>query len=204
MPKKDPRVDDYLARSADFARPILTRVRNAFHGGCSGLEETIKWGVPCFQLDGRILGGMAAFKAHVSWGLWDAAGLDDPEGLFRDAKASVMNAHPVGSASELPKTAVLRDYVKRAAELRRSRGGQPSGTRRKPVVVDVPPELAAAFRRSAKAKRFFDSLPPSHRREYCEWIAEARRDETKARRTATAIEWLAEGKRRNWKYEGGC
>ena len=204
MPKQDPRVDAYLAESAEFARPILTRVRNAFHGGCPGLEETIKWGVPCFELDGRILGGMAAFQAHVSWGLWDAEGLEDPEGLFRDRKASVMNAHPAGAPSELPRAAVLRDYVRRAAELRRARAGRPSRARRKPAAVEVPPELAAVLKRSAKARRFFDSLPPGGRREYCEWIAEAKRDETKARRAATAIEWLREGKRRNWKYEGRC
>lgn len=205
MPKKDPRVDEYLARSAGFARPILTRLRNAFHGGCPGLEENIKWGVPCFELEGRILGGMAAFKAHVSWGLWEAAALEDPEELFRDRKASVMNAKPVRALGQLPKSAVLRDYVKRAAELRRSRGGRPTAARRsRAAAVEVPPDLAAALKRSAKARRFFESLPPGARRDYCEWIAGAKRDDTRKRRTATAVEWLGEGKRRNWKYEGRC
>ena len=69
------------------------------------------------------------------------------------------------------------------------------------VVPELPPAFAAALARQASARRFFDSLAPGHRRDYVLWIAEAKREETRLRRIAQALDWLAEGKRRNWRYE---
>ncbi len=200
--KRSRQVDEYIFQAPEFAIPILERIRNAFHAGCPDVEETIKWGVPYFEYKG-LLGGMAAFKQHVGFGFWKSKMLDDPAGLFETGqgpKASMCNAH-IRSVKDLPSQRVLSSYVKAAAKLNDQGTKVPKQKSSRPT-LEMPKEFKAALNKSPKAMSVFDGLPPSHRREYAEWIAEAKRTETRQRRIATAIEWLCEGKRRNWKYEG--
>ena len=200
MGQRDPRVDAYIAKSAAFAQPILARVRELVHEACPQVEETIKWGMPSFVHGGGILAGMAAFKQHASFGYWKHA-LVVGDGVER---AGMGSYGKMTSLSDLPpKKQVIAD-IRRAMALN-EQGVKTPGARKaatpKPL-PEMPPELIAALamRKHARAKATFDAFAPSHRREYIEWIGEARQDETRKRRLVQALEWLAEGKQRNWKY----
>jgi uncharacterized protein YdeI (YjbR/CyaY-like superfamily) len=196
MGTRDPRVDAYIAKSADFAQPILTHLRDVIHAACPDVEETMKWSFPHFMYHGMLC-GMASFKQHCTLGFWKGALVVDGA-----ADADAMGQFGrITSVRDLPPRRTLTGYVKRAMQLNEE-GIKPQ--RAKPAAkkapLTVPDDLAAALRKSAKARKTFDAFPPSQQREYIEWITEARRDETRQRRLATAIEWLAEGKPRNWKY----
>jgi uncharacterized protein YdeI (YjbR/CyaY-like superfamily) len=197
------RVDQYIAQAPEFARPILERVRKAFHKGCPEVQETIKWNCPHFMYKG-MLGGMSAFKEHVSFGFWKSKLMDDPENLFGTGtgkKASMCNAH-IKSLKDLPAQSVLVMYVRQAKKLNDEGVKKDSrGSKKKIVVPGIPPDLATALKKNSKAMTYFDSLAPSHRREYLEWILQAKRPETREKRIAETIKLLNSGKRRNWKYE---
>jgi len=198
-PSHDPRVDAYIARSADFAKPILEYVRAQVHEACPDVEETIKWGMPTFMHAGGILCGMAAFKRHASFGFWKHAlvvGDGSPaEGMGSFGKLS--------SVADLPTQRQLLAYLKKAARLNEQGVRTPAARKSatpKPL-PEIPADFAAALHGNPVAKTTFEHFAPSHRREYLEWILDAKREETRARRIAQAVEWLAEGKSRNWKYE---
>ena len=199
MSNRDARVDAYIARSAEFARPILTHLREAVHAGCPGAEETIKWGMPHFTYKG-LLCGMAAFKRHVAFGFWRGR---EVVGSANDRNSEAMgNFGRISTMSDLPSKRVLIGYVRKAAALKDAGpAARPSRKRKPRPPARVPADLAAALKKNARARRTFENFSPSHRREYIEWITEAKQAETRSRRLAQAIEWLAEGKSRNWKYE---
>lgn len=196
--------DEYIARAPEFARPILERVRETFHAADPDVEEAIKWRTPFFVRKG-MLGGMAAFKEHVSLSFWRGKELEDPAGLFKGVGDSEMCALKVRSTKELPPKKVLVAYVKAAIALEES-GARACDTQKKAArpAVATPADLLAALGRNAKARAAFEAFPPSHKREYVEWISEAKRPETRKRRLEQALEWMAEGKSRNWKYEKGA
>jgi hypothetical protein len=196
MGKTSPEVDAYIAAAAEFARPILRKVRAAFHKGCPEVEERLKWRMPSFEYKG-LLGGMAAFKKHVAWGFWRRKEMEDPQGIF--AEEGMLGGGKITDVAELPSEKVLVAYVKAAARLNEAGPRRRTAARKAPV--RVPACFKKALESNAKALANFESLGPSHRREYVEWIAEAKRDGTRERRLATAIEWLAEGKPRHWKHE---
>lgn len=194
----DPRIDAYIARQADFARPVLEHLRRAVHAACPEAEETLKWGMPHFQYKGQLLAGMAAFKAHATFGFWRAKEVLGETGAERDAMGQFGR---LASVADLPPVAVLGDLVRKAMALTDA-GGRPARSKAAPKAeAGIPPELAAALDSNPAARAAFDAFPPSARREYTDWVAEAKRAETRAGRVAQAVEWMAEGKRRNWKYE---
>jgi uncharacterized protein YdeI (YjbR/CyaY-like superfamily) len=200
--KSDPRVDAYIAKSAPFAKPILRHIRALVRGACPEAGETIKWGMPSFVLDGKILCGMAAFKAHCTFGFWNR----DVRRAFRqrgaEADEAMGDLGRITALDELPPAADLRRAVKLAASLiREPAPARTPQARRRARALPVPTDFAAALRKNAKAKAQFESFSPSHRNEYVAWITEAKRAETRVRRLATAVEWLSEGKHHNWRYE---
>lgn len=197
MGKRDPRVDAYIARSADFAKPILTRIRTVVHDACPEVEETIKWGFPHFDHQG-ILCGMGAFKEHCTFGFWKGS-------LIVGSAASKEAMGQFGcltSVRDLPSRKVFAGFVRQAARLNEEGVKVPSRSkpRAKKPEARVPRDMAALLGKNAKTKERFASLSPSQRREYVEWITEAKTDATRQKRLATAIEWISEGKSRNWKY----
>jgi len=206
MPTKDPRVDAYIAKAAPFARPILERLRRAFHRGCPQAVETLKWSMPHFEHQG-ILGSMSAFKKHVSLGFWKGTEIGDPAGILQNVGDRLLCAVKFAEVSDLPPQTVLVDYVKRAARLNEANRAAAGGTkakappRAKRPAPSTPPDLKAALAKNARARAVFEGFPPGHQREYIEWITEAKKDETRARRLAQAVEWIAESKSRNWRYE---
>lgn len=187
MGKRDPRVDAYIAKSADFAKPILNYFRDIVHAAVPDIEETMKWSMPAFEYKGP-LAQMAAFKEHCAIGYW---------------KESVLGAKRWGnvkSLDDLPPKKELIALTKKAAKLNEE---GVKVERKKPAPkkdIPPPPDLVAALRKNRKAQAAFDNFSPSHRREYVQWIAEAKAEETRKRRIAQAIEWMSEGKPRNWKY----
>ncbi len=201
MGRKNPDVDKYIAKSADFAQPILKKLRALYHKACPQIEETIKWGFPHFEYKG-VVGSMAAFKQHAGFGFWKGGLMRDPEGLFQGVRSKTMSACKVRDVSELPTDKVLIAYIKEAVALNEQgvKLPKPKGTgKKKPVVV--PDYFRTALERNRKARATFETFSPSHQREYIEWVTEAKQEATRERRLATTLEWLAEGKSRNWKYE---
>jgi len=190
----DPRVDAYLASAPDCARPVLEHLRAAVHAACPEAVEDIKWSRPHFMLDGKILAGMSAFKAHCGFALWHAAGDEKvSEGMGRFGR--------IESVKDLPSKTDLKKQIQEAAELLRS-GAKSAMMDKKPrPKLEAPPDLLAALKANAEARRHFEAFAPSKQRDYVEWIIEAKREETRNKRIAQAMEWLAEGKPRHWKYE---
>lgn len=202
---KNPAVDAYIAKSADFARPILTHVRKLMHRGCSRIEEKIKWGVPTFERDG-IVAMMAAFKKHVAFGFWseklirEKLGADADRVFPKDAKLG-MGGRRYLAKSELPSDVVIVRAVKLAVALNEA-GERPKRALKKKPPPKAPPDLVAALKKDAKARAGFAGLTPGQQREYVDWLVEAKQPATRERRLAQAVEWLAEGKTRYWKYQG--
>lgn len=201
MGSRDSRIDAYIVKSADFAKPILQSLRKTVHEACPQVEETIKWGSPSFIHAGGILCGMAAFKQHASFGFWKHAlvmGADAP----RDGMGSYGK---ITSLSELPPKRQLIADLKKAMTLN-EQGIMGPGVRRRMAPrppPEAPADLVAALNKSSRARAVFEAFPPSRKREYIDWIVEAKREQTRARRLAQAINWIAEGKSRNWKYSDG-
>lgn len=202
MPKRDPRVDAYIAKSADFAQPILRHFRDVVDEACPDAEETSRWGTPSWQYAGALLCSMAAFKQHCTYNFWKAPLLTfrgKAVGFGKDAQFG-----RITSLNDLPPRSALVKLVKQAAKLNADgvKGSVMSGSipRQRRKSLPTPADLSRALAANKKARAAFESFPPSHRREYIEWITEAKRDETRAQRLATTLEWLTEGKPRNWKY----
>jgi uncharacterized protein YdeI (YjbR/CyaY-like superfamily) len=194
---REPRVDAYIAKAQPFARPILSHVRDRVHATVPGVEEAMKWSAPGFTLDGKILLIMAAFKAHMALNFWRGQELRGGE-----ANADAMGQFgKIKSLDDLPPDDELDRLIREAAELAKT-APAPRKTKHAPKPApDLHPDFAAALAKAPKAKATLDGFPPSAQRDYFEWIAEAKQDATRAKRIATAVEWLGEGKRRHWKYQ---
>jgi uncharacterized protein YdeI (YjbR/CyaY-like superfamily) len=194
MASKDPRIDAYIAKAKPFAQPILKKIRKAVHAGCPEVVETIKWSVPAFEYKGP-LAGMAAFKAHCLLGFW---------------KWPIMKTLPKGqktgefgrieSVDELPPDAALIKMVKEAVALNDAGIKLPRAGKAPKKPLTAPAYMLAAIKKNKKALAAYEAFSPSCKREYIEWITDAKTDATRDRRLATAVDWMAEGKVRNWKY----
>jgi uncharacterized protein YdeI (YjbR/CyaY-like superfamily) len=203
MGHRDPRIDAYIGNAAAFAQPILERLRAIVHEACPDAEETLKWGAPSFMHAGGILCMMAAFKQHASFGFWKHAlvmGGEVPrDGMPREGMGSFGK---MTSLKDLPPKKELVALIHKAMRLNED-GVKTPGLRKarapKPLPL-APNDLVAALKKNRQARTTFDGFSPSQQREYVDWITEAKRDETRQKRLAQAIEWLAEGKPRNWKY----
>ena len=196
MGTKDARIDAYIAAAQPFARPILTFIRNAVHAGCPEIEETLKWRRPAFMYKG-ILCGMAAFKEHVTFGFWKASAMNGVGGKAADAAGQFGR---ITAVRDLPDRKTLVRLVKEAAALHDEGVKAPrmKGAPKKPL--KEPDYFAAALKKNRKALAAYEAFSPSHKREYLEWILDAKAEATRQRRLDTAIEWIAQGKPRNWKY----
>jgi len=200
---KIPAVDAYIAKSASFAQPILLYLREIMHEAAPGTSEEIKWSRPFFVYRGIILGNISAFKQHCSFGLW---GTEVAEVLRADGVASSEAMGTFGritSVEDLPPRKKLSAYVKNAAKMI-DEGTRTKAWERPKVAkpaVEVPAALTAALKKNPAAAMHFKAMSPSGQREYSDWISDAKHEETRNKRLATALEWIAEGKSRNWKYE---
>jgi uncharacterized protein YdeI (YjbR/CyaY-like superfamily) len=215
MPSRDPRIDAYIDKSAPFAQPILRHIREVVHEAAPDIEETMKWSFPHFTHEGLIICSMASFRAHCALGFWRGgevlAGRDAPE------EKAMGQFGRIGALDDLPPREELAAYVRKAVELRVNEAAEREAARKagaktasKPAAkrstrpeIPMPEPMAAALAGHDAARANFDAFSPSARREYVEWIADAKTDATRERRIAQMLEWVAEGKPRNWKYMRG-
>lgn len=198
MGKRDRRIDAYIVKAAPFARPILEHLRELVHETCPEVEETLKWSMPSFMHHG-ILCGMGAFKSHATFGFWKGSLIVDPK-TSKNYEAMGQFGR-ITRVADLPPKKALAGYIRQAMKLNEDGITVPKAQPRSKTPVVVPADFKAALAKSAKAKKAFEAFPSSQRREYVEWITGAGQAATRERRLATSIEWLAAGKRRNWKYE---
>ena len=193
---RDPRVDAYIAARQPFAQPILTHLRELVHAHAPGAEETLKWGVPHFTLGGQNLAGMAAFKSHATFGFWRD---EEVTGSPRNPGA-MGSMGRLASLADLPGDEAMADYIRKAAAL--CAEGKPKRAAPKPkAALDLPGDLGVALKANAAAQGHWDAFSPGKRRDYIEWVLEAKREETRVKRIETIVAQVAEGKGRNWKYQ---
>ena len=202
-----PKVDAYIQKSQLFAQPILSQIRKVVHTACPEVQETIKWGRPFFEYKGVILGNMSAFKEHCSFGFWgqEIGAVLRNAGALKDGAMGSLGR--ITSVVSLPPEKLLIAWVRQAASF------VDSGNYTSPIVArnkvakapkpafQTPPHFTKALNQNKNARSAFDAFSPSCKREYIEWIADAKRSETRDQRITTAVEWIAEGKQRNWKYQ---
>jgi uncharacterized protein YdeI (YjbR/CyaY-like superfamily) len=199
----DKRIDEYIKKSQPFAQPILKKLRDLVHKSCPEVTETIKWGMPSFEYKGPFF-GMAAFKAHCVGGFWKSKLLNDPKNFLGERKnqggEAMGNLGRMTSVKDLPPDKVMIDFFSQAKKLNDDdvKVVRKSSVK-KPLVI--PKELKAALSKNKKANETFESFSTTNKREYADWISEAKTDETRDKRLATAIEWMTEGKTRMWKYQ---
>jgi hypothetical protein len=198
MPAKDPRVDAYIERSADFAQPILKHLRKLIHKASPKVSETVKWSMPAFEYKGLVC-GFAAFKQHCTFGFWKQSLME--KDAFPAEKTAMGSFGRITSKKELPPDEVIIKLVRQAVELNEKGikvAKKPAAAKKELVVPDY---LTKALIKNKAAQKTFENFPYSCKKEYVEWLTEAKTEPTREKRLATTIEWLSEGKRRNWKYE---
>ena len=198
MPTVDPRVDAYIKKSADFAKPILIHLRELIHNACPDVTETLKWSMPSFEYKG-LLCGFAAFKQHCTFGFWKQSLMESD--AFPQNKTAMGSFRRITSLKDLPSDKVMAGLIKQAMELNDKGVKVPKKAAAPKKDLIVPDILTEALARNEKAAETFNAFPYSCKKEYVEWISEAKTEPTRDKRLATTIEWLSEGKRRNWKYE---
>jgi uncharacterized protein YdeI (YjbR/CyaY-like superfamily) len=199
MAKKDPRIDAYISKAAPFAQPILKHLRKIVHAGCPKVEETMKWSFPHFDYKG-IMCGMAAFKQHCVFGFWKHELIFQGRRGQNGITSGTFRAR-ITTLADLPSEKALLGYVCKAAALNDAGVKPPSRAKpKKKEPLKIPNDFAAALKKNAKARKTFEDFSPSNKRDYVDWVSEAKRDETRQQRLIASIKWLAEGKPRNWKY----
>jgi uncharacterized protein YdeI (YjbR/CyaY-like superfamily) len=203
MSRKEPKVDEYIMRSADFAKPVLMHLRELIHKACPGVEEKIKWGFPHFDYKGTYV-SMASFKEHCAFNFWKASLMRDPQGLFEEKEEKAMgNFGRIRKLSDLPPDNILMEYLLQARKLNEEgkKVVRPNPAEKEKPELVIPADLKSALKKNKKAEDFFEMFTYSQKKEYLLWIEEAKTPETREKRIDTTIEWSAEGKTRNWKYK---
>lgn len=200
MSQKDKRVDSYIAKSQDFAKPILKHLRELVHKACPDVEETMKWSFPHFDYAGGTICSMASFKQHAVFGFWKASIMKDPHKILQGTDA-MGHFGKLKSMKDLPSDKILIEFIKEAVRLNEDGIKLPSKTKtgqKKELLI--PDYFMKAVSKNKKALKTFEGFSPTNKREYVEWVTGAKTEETKNNRLATAVEWMADGKKRNWKY----
>jgi uncharacterized protein YdeI (YjbR/CyaY-like superfamily) len=205
MNQTEPRIDAYIEKAQAFARPVLEHLRALIHKICPAVEEKIKWGIPHFDYKRSMMCNMAAFKQHLVFGFWKASIMHDLEGLFDEKVNTAMGSMGrITTLKDLPSDKILTAYIKEAMRLNDEDIKLPVANLRKGKQTpepETPADLAALLDEHPQATTKWESFAPSHRREYIDWIVSAKTVPTREKRLATTIEWLIEGKSKNWKYK---
>ncbi len=204
MAKKDKRVDAFIAKSQPFAQPILKHLRKIVHEACPDVEENIKWGMPAFEYKGP-MAGMASFKAHAVFIFHKGDIMKDPKKILspksNQGGTSMGNFGKLTSLKDLPGDKTLIDYIHQAMKINDAGLKSPTKTKKAATPLQIPDYFLKELKKNKKAFTVFEKFAPSHRNEYILWITEAKTEETRNKRMSQALEWIAEGKGRNWKYE---
>ncbi len=200
MSPVDKRVDQYIAKAKPFAQPILTHLRGLVHHACPDVRETIKWGFPNFEFNG-LLCNMAAFSQHCAFNFWKGSLLKDADAMPGKNEPGMGNLGKIRQLGDLPSDPKIIRWIKEAMELNQKKIKAPSKPKPSAQPMPIPKSFEEALKKNSVASGQFDRFSPSHKKEYIQWIAEAKTEETRNKRILTALEWIREGKGRNWKYE---
>ena len=196
----DKRVDAYIEKSADFAKPILNHLRKLIHKASPEISETIKWSFPHFDYKGTVC-HFASFKQHCAFGFWKSSLLPDPKNILESNRDSAMSQFGrITSLADLPPDEILIQYIRNAVVLNETGVKLPPKKKTVAAEAEVPAYFTEALSKNALAESSFGAFSNSHKKEYLEWLAEAKTEATRQKRMKTALEWLSEGKSRNWKY----
>ena len=202
MANKDPRIDAYIAQAADFAKPVLIHFRELVHKACPNVEEKMKWSFPHFDYKGEMMCSMASFNQHCAIGFWKAKLMKDADKLTDAGDEAMGHMGRITSLKDLPPDKTLLSYIREAVMLNEEGIKLPS--KAKPVEkkeMEVPDDLKKALAADKGAKAIFEAFNYSNKKEYTEWITEAKTEKTRNERLATSLSWIAEGKTRHWKYK---
>lgn len=201
MEKYDPRIDAYMEQAASFAQPILKYLRELIHEAAPEILETMKWSFPHFDCKGTVC-SMAAFKSHCAFGFWKSTLLPDPEHLLAEDKEQAMGQlGRIRSIADLPEKNILMAYIQKAVLLNKEGikvTKKPLGPKTELIIPDY---FSSSLAENPTAKKHFEQFSYSQKKEYLEWITEAKSEDTRNKRLATALEWIGEGKSRHWKYK---
>lgn len=202
MTSRSRKIDAYIDNAADFAKPVLMHLRELVHQACPDVEEGWKWSFPHFMYKGAILCSMAAFKQHCSFGFWKSSLMADPDHIFAEEERNGMgHLGKIATLKDLPKDAVLKKYIKAAMQLNE----EGAKVQKKPAPdkkeLVTPDDLLQALKANKAAKLTYDAFSYTNKKDYVEWITEAKTEATRLKRLTQAIEWMAEGKTRHWKYQ---
>lgn len=204
MSAHDKRIDEYIAKAQPFAQPILEHLRELVHQAVPEVQENIKWGMPAFEYKGPFC-GMASFKGYIHFMFHKGSMLRERSTYLTrtDSKAKdpMTGFLHIKALNELPPDKAIIDILKQAAELNDDGVKIPKPPKKDASEVAVPDDLLKALKANKTAARHFENFSYSKRKDYVEWINSAKTDKTRESRLATAVEWIAEGKSRNWKYE---
>jgi uncharacterized protein YdeI (YjbR/CyaY-like superfamily) len=202
MAKKDKRIDLYIAKAENFAKPILNHLRQVIHKACPEIGETIKWGMPFFEYKGAVC-NMASFKQHCAIGFWNASLMADDHKIFsKDSDSAMGQFGRINSLKDLPPDKILIEYIKEAAALN-EKGIKLAKKKLKPAEkkeLVIPDYFIKAISKNQKALKTFNNFSYTNKKEYIDWVSEAKTEDTKNRRLITAVDWMSESKIRNWKY----
>ncbi len=202
MPKTEPKIDAYIAKAQPFAKPILIHIRELVHKACPEVEEKIKWGFPHFDYRSEMMMSMAAFKNHAVFGFWKAALMNDRKLLeMAQTEAAMGHSGKLTSIKDLPSDKILLGYIREVMKLNDNGIKLPSREKKPVKELPIPNYLKTELKKNKKAQTAFEIFPPSHRKEYIQWFEEAKTEETRNKRLAQGLEWMSEGKSRNWKYK---
>lgn len=203
MVKKDSRIDDYIGKAQPFAKPVLKKLRELIHKGIPEIEETIKWGMPFFDYHGNVC-SFASFKEHAVFGFWKYKLLIDPKDYLQENASkgggAMGNFGRIKSFKDLPPDKVIINFLKQAKDLNEKGIKLPPKKKSTKTELKIPDFILNALKKNIRAEKTFHNFSPSQKKEYLEWITEAKTEVTRSRRLKTALEWMSEGKSRNWKY----
>lgn len=201
MPK-DKRIDAYIAKSPAYAQPILMHICELVHAAVPDVEETIKWSHPTFDYCGAMMCAMGAFKNYAIITFWKGRLMTNPAGILQvEEKDAMGHFGKLTSLQDLPSDKLVKQYFKEAARLNKEGIKLPPRPKKEKDELVIPAELTKALSKNKKAHKVFNAASYSFKKEYAMWIADAKTEVTKTNRLESAIEWIAEGKGRNWKYE---
>lgn len=198
----NPRVDAYLASSAEFARPIMTHLRELIHRRCPAVVEEIRWGIPHFDYAGDMMCVFAAHRAHCSFTFLKESIMSDPR-LQQNPGLPAAKRYMgrLASLENLPRDGELIALIGEAMQLNEQGIKVAPRPPKPPAQLEIHPEFSQALADNAAAQAIFDKQSPSFRKEYLVWINDAKTEATRSKRIAESLEWIAEGKRRFWKYQ---
>ncbi len=205
MVKTDKRIDDYIAKAQPFAQPILKHLREVVHKECPDVQETIKWGMPFFDYKGSLC-CIAGFKEHCVFGFWKSSLLKDPDNLLKERAnkggEAMGNMGRITSLKDIPSDKIIMAFIKQAMKLNED-GSKPikKDKTKEQKVLEIPEYFQKELKKNKAAQKTFDAFSPSHKKEYIEWITDAKTEPTRNKRMQQAVEWMQEGKQRMWKYK---